>query len=112
MTIPGVEGAGEPCFRTRDSRWLTLDAMVMETCSALDEAGHEVSPVAVKATIQLARFTVQEPRDRTTDELISDVTQRLRARRVIVPRAVVGEIVRAYAAVFVALEVLEINEVG
>ena len=112
MRIPGIPGASEPAFRTRDARWMGLDALVHETCAVLDEEGISVSPVAAKAAIQIARFVVQEPVERDTDGLIRAVAERLRARRVLLPLDVVREILTTYAQVIVVLDVLEINEIG
>lgn len=112
MSIPGIPGASEPSFRTRDARWMGLDAVVLETCAMLSEEGTEVSPVAAKAAIQLARFVVQEPVERESEALARVVSQRLQARSVVLPVAVVREILEMYAKVIVALDVLEINEIG
>ena len=112
MTIPGIPGASEPVFRTRDARWMGLDALVYETRSSLIAEGADVSLVAVKSAIQLARQVVQEPVARSTDELIVTVSDRLQQRKVIMPIDMVRRVMSAYAAVIVELEVLEINEIG
>ena len=112
MGIPGIPGASEPSFRTRDSRWMGLDAVVHETCAMLAEEGVDVSPVAAKATIQLARYVVQEPVERDTAAITRVVAERLRARRVVLPVEAVREVLEMYAKVIVALEILEINEFG
>ena len=105
MRIPGIPGASEPAFRTRDSRWMGLDSLVEETCTMLSEAGKDVSLVAAKATIQLARFVDQ-------DELCSEIAARLQRRKVIMSVEHVQAVLLAYAQVIVALDVLEINEIG
>jgi hypothetical protein len=112
MRIPGIPGASEPAFRTRDARWMGLDALVHETCAVLKEEGISVSPVAAKATIQIARFVVQEPVERDTDGLIRAVSDRLKARCVLLPLDLVREVLATYAQVIVVLDVLEINEIG
>ena len=110
MRIPGIPGASEPSFRTRDRRWMGLDALVRETCAHLEEDDLFVSPVAAKATIQLARLVVQEPVDRDTGQLVETIVKRLRARRVIIPPNTALAVLTAYAHVIVVLDVLEINE--
>ena len=78
----------------------------------LDEEGVEVSLMAAKATIQLARYVVQEPVERETEALTRVVSERLQARSVVLPVAVVKDILEMYAKVIFALDVLEINEIG
>ena len=112
MSIPGIPGASEPAFRTRDSRWMGLDALVHETRASLVAGGENVSLIAVKSAIQLARQVVQEPTDRSTEELVVTVTERLQHRKVILPIDVVRGVLNAYARVIVELEILEINEIG
>jgi len=89
-----------------------LDALVRETCSVLEEGGVVVSLVAAKATIQLARRVVQEPMERSEDELCSEISERLRSRRVLMPIESVQAVIQTYAQVIVSLEILEINEIG
>ncbi len=112
MRIPGIPGASEPAFRTRDSRWMGLDALVQETCTTLEESGVQISLVAAKAAIQIARFVVQEPVGRDQEELCMEVADRLRSRKVILPVEMVQSVLSAYAEVIVVLEILEINEIG
>ena len=112
MSIPGIPGASEPAFRTRDARWMGLDAMVHETRSSLVADGTEVSLVAIKSAIQLARQVVQEPVKRSTNELVATVTDRLQHRKVIMPLDVVQKVLNAYARVIVEMDILEINELG
>lgn len=110
MRIPGIPGAGEPAFRTRDARWMGLDALVQETCTTLAEDGVDLSLVAVKATIQMARLVVQGPVEREADELVAIVSSRLQARRVIMSPDRVQAVLTTYAQVIIGLDILEINE--
>jgi hypothetical protein len=89
-----------------------LDALVRETCVSLEEDGIVISLIAAKATIQLARRTVQEPLERDQDELYSVISDRLRSRRVLMPAPSVRDVIQAYARVIVSLDILEINEIG
>jgi hypothetical protein len=110
MRIPGIPGASEPTFRTRDRRWMGLDALILETCADMQEEGITISPYAAKATIQIARFVVQEPIERDTSELVETIVERLRTRCVVLPANTVLAILTTYAHVIVVLDVLEINE--
>jgi len=112
MRIPGIPGASEPAFRTRDARWMGLDSLVRETCTVLEEDGVFISLIAAKATIQLARRVVQEPQERGQEELCSAISERLRSRLVLMPVASVRDVIQAYARVIVSLDILEINEIG
>ena len=111
MSIPGLLGASEPAFRTRDARWMGLDSIVQEVAAALGGID-ELSLVALKSTIQMARQVVQEPVERTPEALYEAVSERLRRRGVIMPAPRVENVLAAYASVIVSLEVLEINEIG
>ena len=53
MRIPGIPGASEPSFRTRDQVWIALDDLVYETCTKLEVLGIVLSPYACKAAIQV-----------------------------------------------------------
>ena len=60
MRIPGIPGASEPSFRTRDRVWIALDDLVYETCSKLEEEGVLLSPYSCKAAIQVSRQLMLE----------------------------------------------------
>ena len=111
MSIPGLLGASEPAFRTRDARWMGLDSIVQEVAAALGGID-ELSLVALKSTIQMARQVVQEPVERTPEALYKAVSDRLRRRGVLMPATRVANVLAAYASVIVSLEVLGINEIG
>lgn len=109
--IPGIVGATEPSFRTGDRRWMGLDSVVWETLEKLEASGLELSPVAVKATVQVARLVVSGPEKLEAEALVDAVTEQLRHRRVILPSQRVREILMAYLAVIAELEIQEINEI-
>ena len=112
MRIPGIPGVSEPHFRTRDCRLMGLDTLVRETCGDLETEGWDVSPYAVKATIQMARLVVQEPIERDTDELVSVVVNKLRIQRVLMQKDLVRAVLTAYAHIIAVLGILETNELG
>lgn len=89
-----------------------LDAVVLETCAMLAEEDIDVSPIAAKAAIQIARFVVQEPVERKSGEIARVVAERLQARSVLLPSSIVQDVLEMYTKVIVALDVLEINEFG
>ncbi len=109
--IPGIVGATEPSFRTGDRRWMGLDTLVWETLSKLEERGHELNPVVVKAAVQVARMLVSGPAAPQGLALVQAVTEQLHHRRVILPVATVREILLAYLGVIADLEIQEINEI-
>lgn len=108
--IPGISGASEPSFRTADRRWLDLDSMVRETTHKLATGGVILSPVAVKAAIQMGRALLAASDDLRGDALGELVSAQLRHRRVLLSPALARQVLVAYAAVFLELEVLEVNE--
>jgi hypothetical protein len=112
MRIPGLPGASEPTFRTRDRRWMGLDTLVMDTTRRLADAGWAVSPVAAKAAIQLARHLVVVEEELSGDALIDAISVRLRRQRVLLTPEHVGRILGAYARLVVELDITETCELG
>ena len=108
--IPGIPGASEPSFRTRDRRWMDLDTMVLETCMHLAQDGDEVSPLVVKVTVQVARRLVVLHDDLGGPDLIEQVRLGLHARHVLISGVLVTRILKSYAAVFLELDILEVSE--
>lgn len=88
-----------------------LDSLVWETTATLEEQGRTLSPVVVKATVQVARMAVQVNEDLSGDALVEQVRMSLRARRVILPADVVRAILVAYVLVVGELDILEVSEV-
>jgi len=109
MRIPGIPGASEPTFRTRDCQWMGLDTLVMETCADLEEEGWVVSPHAAKVTIQVARCTVQGPVELDTPSLIAAVREGLRPRYVLLTEEQVEAVLTAYARVVLTMDIAEIS---
>ena len=108
--IPGIPGAPEPSFRTGDRRWMSLDTLVMETISTLAEQRQTLSPMVVKATIQVARRLVVEHEGLAGDALVEQVALHLRHRRVLMPISSVRAALVAYIRVVADLDVVEISE--
>lgn len=110
--IPGLPGGSEPTFRTRDRRWLELDSLVLETRARLGEEGVQMTPTAIKAAIQMGRALLAHRQGLAGEALGEAVSDQLRGRRVLLPPAVAQRVLAAYAAVFLELEVEEVNEFG
>lgn len=109
-SIPGIPGASEPSFRTRDDSWVSLDTLVRSTCARLEEIGEVVSPLAAKAVIQVGRDSVQRWPERQGDALMHTVSDQLRHQRLIVVPRLVREILVAYTSAVVELDVAEVVE--
>ena len=113
MPIPGLPGASEPTFRTRDRHWMGLDTLVFEVCMRLeDESGFVVDPAVAKATIQLARHLVVNEDGLEGEALLEEVAVRLRPLRVLLKAFHVGAILGAYARLVVELDITETCELG
>jgi hypothetical protein len=112
MRIPGLPGASEPTFRTRDRRWMGLDTLVLDTCQRLEDSGEVVSPLAAKAAIQLARHLVVMDEELVGEDLLAAVSFRLRRQRVLLTPTAVGRVLGAYARLVVELDITETCELG
>jgi len=112
MRIPGIPGASDPSFRTRDQVWIGLDDLVFETCSRLEELGFVLSPFACKAAIQVSRQLMLVDCQASGDALAEQVSTRLRSRGVILNQALTREALRAYGHVVMGLEIAEVQETG
>lgn len=111
MSIPGIPGASEPSFRTRDAHLVGLDALILETCGRLARAGMPMSPMVVKAAVQVAReilHALDEGPER--DELVAQVTQRLRRRYVLLTPAHVSAVLENYGRLVLELDITEVTE--
>lgn len=91
---------------------MALDTLVMETVGRLAEGGRELSPVAVKAAVQVARTVVQLREDLRGPSLIGEVVIQLRHRRVLLTPDLVERVLGTYARLVLELDIQEINEFG
>ena len=89
-----------------------LDTLVLETVGRAAEAGHDVGPVAAKATVQVARFVIELDGSLAGGGLIAEVQAQLRRRFVLLTRAQVEAVLVAYTRLVVELEIEEVNELG
>ena len=112
MRIPGIPGASEPSFRTRDQVWIALDDLVYETCTKLETLGIVLSPYACKAAIQVSRQLMLVGSPAAGVDLEQEVSLRLRQRRVLLDPQLTGEILRAYGRVVMGMQIAEVQETG
>ena len=87
---------------------MSLDTLVMETIHALEIQRQEVSPLVVKATIQVARHLVTVHDGLAGDALVESVVLHLRKRHVLLSRPVARAVLATYVRVVSELEVVEI----
>ena len=110
MRIPGLPGATETTFLTRDALLVSLDRLVEEVCMELAESGVEVAPPVAKAAIQAARASITRESDQDESGLLARVQERLRRELILLPASVVGELLRRYLCKVMELDVTEVND--
>jgi carbonic anhydrase/acetyltransferase-like protein (isoleucine patch superfamily) len=110
MRIPGIPGASEPAFRTRDQELFGLDTMVGDACVLLSEDGVEVSPHVVKTTVQIARGLMLAGSELGGDALIGEVRLLLQDCRVILSVGHVWAVLKAYGRVVVSHDIADVVE--
>ena len=112
MRIPGIPGASEPSFRTRDQIWIALDDLVHETCERLEEKGVIISPYVCKGAIQVSRQLMLVGSTSAGEVLVNEVSLRLRQRGVLLRPELAADILRAYGMVVMGMEIAEVLETG
>ena len=112
MRIPGIPGASEPSFRTRDQVWIALDDLVYETCAKLETQGIVVSPYVCKGAIQVSRQLMLVGCASEGDELARDVSERLKRRGVLLRPELTRAILRGYGHVVMGMAIAEVLETG
>ncbi len=110
MRIPGLPGATETTFRTRDATLVSLDRLVEEVCAELAETGMTVAPPVAKAAVQAARASITRESEQDESSLLAKVQERLRKELILLPASVVGELLRRYLLKVVELDVTEVND--
>ena len=112
MKIPGISGASEPSFRTRDQVWIALDDLIYEACDRLEERGIIISPYACKGAIQVSRQLMLVGSAFSGEALVIEVTRRLRQRGVLLQPELTSEVLRAYGHVVMSMQIAEVLETG
>ena len=108
--IPGLRGQHEPAFMTRDRRLVSLDRVVTEVVTELATQGLAVSAHAAKCCVQAARKVLALVDEALDLETLSEVVSaELRRARMLVRPAAVQDVLKAYAALLVSLDVVEIT---
>ena len=110
MSIPGLPGANDPTFRTRDALLLSLDRIVQEVCAELAHEGTVIAPRIAKSAIQAARQQIAGERTPSPDELVDRIRQRLRSERILLPAAMIHQLLEAYLRKVVELDITEVND--
>jgi hypothetical protein len=107
MAIPGIPGAPEPTFRTRDREYVSLDQLIQEVCAELASRDILVDAPIAKAAVQCARQSVQVSESPGLDGLAQQVSEDLRRERVhLVPR-LVRQVLLAYGRIVSDLDIAE-----
>ena len=107
MASPGIPGAPEPTFRTRDREYVSLDELIKDVCTELATRDILVDAPVVKAAVQCARDSVQGTESPGLDGLAQQVSEDLRRERVhLVPR-LVRQVLLSYGRVVTELDIAE-----
>lgn len=105
--VPGIGGLSQPTFRTDDGQWVSLDTVVARVVDRLDG---DVSPLAAKCVIQMARHAVAALEQVDIGALARDVSMALRPERLVVTPPVINAVLLAYVTEVEALGVVQISE--
>jgi hypothetical protein len=107
MGIPGIPGAPEPTFRTRDREYVSLDRLIQDVCTELASRDILVDPPIAKAAVQCARQSVQASESPGLEGLSQQVSEDLRRERVhLVPR-LVRQVLLSYGRIVSELDIAE-----
>jgi hypothetical protein len=111
MGIPGIPGAPNPTFRTRDRVYVSLDQIIVELCEELQAEGLLLSKQIAKTVVQCARSYLQ------CDEGVSDmeglcqaVFEDLKPLRVLFVPDRVRQVLTAYGRVYASLEIEDVTD--
>ncbi len=108
--IPGIPGAAEPTFYTRDRRFLSLDRIVHELCDLMADDGHPVSPRVAKAAVQSGRHVVCIHDGLRAEELAERVSWELRGSHVLLPPQLVERLLVTYGRLVIELDITSITD--
>jgi hypothetical protein len=107
MRIRGIPDLPEPTFLTQDDAWFSLDTLVERVCAALEG---DVSPLAAKCIIQMARYEATHLERVEIGQLATDVCAALRSERVVVTPLTVTAVLMAYAEQVASLGIVRVVE--
>ena len=111
MSIPGIPGAPNPTFRTRDRVYVSLDQVIVELCEELGEEGLVVARSVAKTVVQCARFYLRAEKGPQGLEEISDAVFRdLKMHRILLVPHRVRQVLTAYGRVYASLQIEDVTE--
>jgi hypothetical protein len=110
MRIPGLPGASDPTFRTRDALLLSLDRIVHDVCTELAVGGLVISLPVAKAAIQAARHGICRQPSLVEAEIVVIVGARLRRERILLPPSMIRRLLRCYLRTVIALDITEVDD--
>ena len=108
--IPGIPGAADPTFYTRDRRLLSLDRIIHELTDLMADDGHPISPRVAKAAVQAGRQIVCRYDGLRAEQLALRVSRDLRAARILLPPALVERLLVAYGRLVIELDITSITD--
>ena len=109
-SIPGIPGASEPTFYTRDRQFIPMDHIVYELCEALRQADFQYDPRITKSVIQAARHLVGTTDGVEANELASQVCDSLRPAHIMLHPHQVETLLAAYGRLVLDLEITGVME--
>jgi len=111
MSIPGIPGAPNPTFRTRDRMYVSLDQIIVELCHELAEAGLLVSKQVAKTVVQCARCYLRgDDGIRDMEGLCEAVFQDLKHHRILLVPSRVKLVLTGYGRVYASLEIEDVSD--
>ena len=111
MSIPGIPGAPNPTFRTRDRVYVSLDQVIVELCEELSEEGLVVARSVAKTVVQCARFYLRSEKGPQDLEEISEAVYRdLKMHRILLVPHWVRQVLTAYGRVYASLQIEDVTE--
>ena len=111
MSIPGIPGAPNPTFRTRDRVYVSLDQLIVELCEELQGEGLLVSRPIAKTIVQCARCYLNgDEKVQSMESLCLAVFTDLKAHRILFVPHRVKQVLTAYGRVYASLEIEDVTD--
>ena len=111
MSIPGIPGASNPTFRTRDRVYVSLDQIIVELCEELKAEGLSVAPSIAKTIVQTARGYLRcQEEQMGMEELSMAVFDDLKVHRILFVPKRVAQVLTMYGRVYASLEIEDVTD--
>jgi len=111
MSIPGIPGAPNPTFRTRDRVYVSLDQIIVELCEELQGEGLLLSQQVAKTVVQCARsYLHSEDGVNDMGGLCQAVFEDLKLHRILFVPDRVKQVLTAYGRVYASLEIEDVTD--